>query len=75
MLAFLDRGAGLTAPSFSILLLALVAAAAADPAIVQRMTGFGFTTIGSRPADFATVVHQNLTNWARLVTELGLRFD
>jgi tripartite-type tricarboxylate transporter receptor subunit TctC len=52
-----------------------VAAAAADPPIVERMTGFGFTTIGSRPADFATVVHQNLTNWARLVTELGLRFD
>ncbi len=52
-----------------------VAAVATDPAVVERMSGFGFTTIGSKPAEFATVVNQNLDNWKRLVTELGIKLE
>jgi tripartite-type tricarboxylate transporter receptor subunit TctC len=52
-----------------------VAAVAADPAVIERMSGFGFTTIGSRPAEFAAVVNHNLASWQRLVNELGLKFE
>lgn len=52
-----------------------VAAVARDPAVVERMSGFGFTTIGSRPGEFASIVNSNIDNWQRLVNELGLKFE
>jgi tripartite-type tricarboxylate transporter receptor subunit TctC len=52
-----------------------VAAVAKDPAVVERMSSFGFTTVGSKPADFAQVVSQNLSSWERLVNELGLKLQ
>jgi tripartite-type tricarboxylate transporter receptor subunit TctC len=52
-----------------------VAAVARDPAVIERMASFGFTTVGSKPAEFASVVSQNLSSWERLVNELGLKLQ
>ena len=44
----------------------------AEPAMVERFDKFGFTAIGSMPADFENLIKKDAQRWPQLIRELGI---
>jgi tripartite-type tricarboxylate transporter receptor subunit TctC len=50
-------------------------ASLADPKLKTRLAELGYTTFGSSPAEFASMIAREIEKWARVVKFAGIKPD
>ncbi|MDT4833177.1 Tripartite tricarboxylate transporter family receptor [compost metagenome] len=52
-----------------------IAEALAVPALKQQVQGYGYETVGSTPAEFASHIDRELVTWKRAVETSGAKLN
>jgi tripartite-type tricarboxylate transporter receptor subunit TctC len=47
----------------------------AIPAVSERIVGVGAEPVGSSPEEFAAFIRSELTTWAKVIQEVGIRIE
>jgi tripartite-type tricarboxylate transporter receptor subunit TctC len=53
----------------------LIVGAMQEPAVRERMAGFGFEPVGNTPEEFGEFVRADIARWAKVVKQSGAKAD